>query len=76
MKKGIKRGNNIGISKVFYYFGRIIYIIIIEIISRTYRFIKSIKSNSPDLISFGQTCVEAVLTILIIALSFIVYLSQ
>ncbi len=76
MIKGFKRGIYIGMGNLFKEIRRIIYIILKEIISRTSRFWSSMKSNSPDLITFGQTCIEAVLTILIIALSFIVYLSQ
>ena len=76
MIKGFKRGIYIGMGNQFKKICRIIYIIISVIISRICRFYRTVKANSPDLITFGQTCIEAVLTILIIALSFIVYLSQ
>lgn len=76
MTKGIKRGNNIGMKILFNKVWRIIYIILAVIISRTYRVYNSVKSNSPNLIYFGQVCIEAVLTSLIIALSLIVLLSQ
>ena len=76
MTKGIKRGNNIGMKILSNKICRIIYTTLAVIISRTYRIYNSVKASSPNLIYFGQVCIEAVLTFLIIVLSLIVFLSQ